>query len=519
MPKGATINRKIANNTMAMFARQVFMALISLFTIRVLISKLGIDGFGVMNVTLSVVSLCGFVSSSLDMVTQRYLSHSIGREDFVDLKRYYNACAFLYLLCALLVFILLETLGLWFVSKELVVPLEREHAVNILYQFLIFWFLVKLIFGFHSWVIISHEDMHVFAFFSIVESVLRLVAAILISVFPADALIVYGPLLMSGELVVTVAQWIYCVTRYEECRVKSVRYDWTTLHEMVSFVGWTIFGQFTTICRTQALTILVNQAFSPATVAARALSFTIYNQTIIFARNFTSALGPPIIKSYAVSDKEQTYSLIFLGSRLSFFLAWVVTLPLIALTPVILNLWLGEYPEETVLFTRLSLIDALIITISFPLMTVVRAVGDMQKYELTLGALQLVVLLLSWILVRTGFEAYWIYIVAIVVSFAMFFVRLWLTSSLTGLPISKYFRIVIWPILMVTFVSLVSVFVVLELIPIAEGRPTLGESFFATGLILLAPLLSAAILGLSKNERSSVKRIILQRFGRRKEPS
>nr|WP_272210091.1 hypothetical protein [Marinicella sp. W31]MDC2875954.1 hypothetical protein [Marinicella sp. W31] len=301
-----------------MFARQIFMALISLFTIRVLISELGITDFALLNVTLSVVSLSMFIIGSLEMITQRYIAYAIGKGDAFDLKRYHDALLVLHFSCVVITVLALETLGAWFVSNELVVAPDRIGAVQVLYQFLIFSFVVKIIVGFHSWVIIAHEDMHVFAMFSILDAVLRLAAALLIGVLGTDGLITYGPALVAGNVLVLAGQWIYCATRYEECRIGRIHFDFKTLRGMFDFVGWTFFGQFTTVCRTYAITILINQAFSPATVAARALSFTIYNQTLVFARNFTSALGPPIIKSYAGGDKEQTFSLIFLGRSLPF---------------------------------------------------------------------------------------------------------------------------------------------------------------------------------------------------------
>ena len=298
---------KIAQNTLALFTRQVVMALISLYTVRVVISELGINDFGLMNVLTNVVGLSTFIVGALGMITQRYISFAIGSGKDGERKRYHDACLVLHVLCAIITVIALQTAGVWFVSNQLVVPPERLDAAQILFQFLMLSFIANLFFGFHSWLLISHEDIHVFAIFAVLGAALRLTAAVLIDVVGGDALVAYGVLLATASLLVMSAQALYCIRKYHECRLRHVQIDLVTIREMLGFVGWTLFGQFTTVCRAQALTILINQAYNPATVAARALSFTIYTQVVTFSQNFSSALNPPIVKTYAAGETEQTY--------------------------------------------------------------------------------------------------------------------------------------------------------------------------------------------------------------------
>jgi len=276
------------------------------------------------------------------------------------------------------------------------------------------------------------------------------------------------------------------------------------LREMLSFAGWTVFGQITTISRNQAVTILINQAFDPATVAARALALSVSGQVLTFSTNFSAALHPPIIKSHAAGETAQMFGLIFTGSKVTFFLVWVATLPIMSVMPGILALWLGDYPNETVLFIRLALIENAIVAISFPLMTAVRATGQMRLYEVTLGALQLFVLLFSWILVRAGYPASSVYFVAIAVNLVMFVVRLAIASRLTGLPIAAYLQTVLLPVLLVVLASSSLVWGLLHLAPAAVDLSLDLGALATAALIGLLPPCVIYTLGFNARERGAL---------------
>lgn len=497
-----------------MFVRQIVLVLISLYTVRLLLHGLGINNYGILNATLSVAMLLSFVTGSIGMITLRYLAFAIGEGSQVNIKRYYDTCLFLTIVSSVLIFALLETAGLWFVSKRMNIEPARYEAVMLLYQMLVLHVAVGTMTTFHSHVILAHEDMHVFAIFSVLGGLLRLGAAFSMAYFSSDTLVAYGLLLLASALAVMIAQWAYCAHQYEECAFGRVSIDFITLREMVSFTRWTIFGQFTTVCRTQAITLLINQTFSPATVAARALSFTIYSQVQTFSQNFTSALNPPITKAYASGNCAQTFTFIILGSKLAFFLSWIVTLPLIALLPGILNIWLGAYPEETILFTRLALVESLILSISFPLMTAIRAVGDMRAYELMLGGLQILVLILSWLLIRAGYPAYYIFIVAILINIVMFLVRLWLAKRLIGLDTLVYLWSVVRPVGVTVAASAAVVVALMMMAPSSLVLAISSKSLLAVGAIILSAPVCIFIFGLSHEERRALNTVIRARFGR-----
>lgn len=508
--------QKIAKNTATLFARQIILALISLYTTRLVLQRLGILDFGVLNATLSAASVLYFVTGSVGMITQRYLAFAIGEGSTANIKRYYDTCLLMTIAGSIVIFVFLETVGLWFVSKQMTIEADRYDAVMILYQVLILQVIVGTVTSFHSSVILAHEEMHVFTLISTLDALLRLGAALSIVFFTGEALVNYGFLLLGTGFIVMTLQWAYCARRYKECAFGHVNIDFVTLREMGEFTRWTLFGQFTTVCRTQAITLLINQAFNPATVAARVLALMIYTQVQTFSQNFISALNPPIIKAYASRKNEEAFSLIILGSRLAFFLSWIVTLPLAVLLPSILNLWLSTYPGETVLFTRLALLEGLILSISFPLMVAVRAVGDLRAYELTLGSLQLLVLLISWFLVRLGFPAYTVFLVAIAINVIMFAVRLWLTQRLLGLQVMAYVRAVLLPVALVVGISCTMSVALMTAVPSSSILELSLASFAGVGGIVLAAPFCIFVLGLCQAERTALRDIILAKFTKRK---
>ena len=507
-------SRKLAKNTAALFVRQILIIGINLYSISVLLGSLGIADFALFNVILNVALLSSFLPGALGMITQRYFSFAIGAGDRSALYRVHDATLVLCLAVTLLIILGLETAGTWFVAHRLVVAPERLFAAQVLFQLTVLSFVIGNISSFYSAIVMAHEDMHVFALLSVMDAILRLGAVLAISLVAGDGVIVYGSLLCLVSVALASAYWIFCTLRYEECRPRRIRLEIATLREMLGFAGWTVFGQITTISRNQAVTILINQAFNPATVAARALALSVSAQVLTFSTNFSAALHPPIIKAHASGEKAEMFSMIFTGSKVTFFLVWIATLPIMSVMPGILALWLGNYPEETVLFIRLALIENAIVAISFPLMTAVRATGQMRLYEITLGTLQLLVLLFSWILVRAGYPASSVYLVAIAVNLVMFAVRLAIASRLTGLPIAAYLQTVLLPVLLVIVVSSSFVSGVLYLTPSAVNLSLDRGNLVAVALIGLLPPFVIYTLGLTARERGTLNAMIQNQFAK-----
>ena len=275
----------------------------------------------------------------------------------------------------------------------------------------------------------------------------------------------------------------------------------------MGFTSWTLFGQITSVARNQAVTILLNQVFNPIVVAARAIAINITNQINVFSNNFNTGLYPPIIKSYAEDDKKEMFSLIFIGSKFTFFLMWVFALPFFLEMDTILHIWLKNPPPEAVLFTRLALVETLINSISLPIATAARAPGRMKIYELTLGCIQIAIFFASWLVLIIGGAAYSVFVVAIVANIVMFVVRLLIVRMLIGLSLRPFFYQVAFPISVVTLVSAIPSFAIHFVLPI-------GLIFTCISVLLSVIITSISMyfLGLDKQMREKVHSIIISQI-------
>ena len=511
-PQLSDRHKRIAKNTLLLYFRLILATAVSLYTIRVVLNVLGVQDYGINNVVAGVVALSAFLPGTMASATQRFFSFALGANDDQKIRKIFSVNCALYLAIALIALVALETIGLWFVTKHLHVPPGRYDAALLLYHVATLTFIVGLFTSPFNAIIIAHEDMHLYAYVSIFDALLKLLSVYLLAHLPGDKLEVYGLLLLVIALINAATYVAICMWRYKRYQLLR-RFEWdpVLLREIMGFTGWTLFGQLTTVIRTHAVTVLLNQLFNPAVVAARAVAISVANQTNLFSHNFNVSLYSPIIKSYAAHNKDEMFSLVFNGSKLTFFLMWIFALPLFVEMEAVLRLWLVNPPVEATLFTRLALLDALIFSISMPLTTAARAPGKMRSYELTLGIMQLAIFPASWAALKASGDPSSVFVVAMVVSVLMFFVRLVIVHRLTGLPLSGFGRKVIVPVLCVVALSAAAAFGVKWLLPN-------GLVYSAASVVLNGILTGACIyfVGLDKHWRQKIQSMVMNKMFRKK---
>lgn len=446
-------NKKILKNTLFLYTRQIIIVLISLYTLRVVINTLGIEDYGIYTVVAGFVALLGFLPGTLASATQRFFAYAMGQGDELKLYQTFSVNLVLYGLIAFIAWIILQTGGLWYINNHLKIPDGRMLAAVSIYKLVTVSFVVSIFSSPFRAVTIAHEDMHIFAALSVIDAVLKLVAVILLDYVAGDNLILYGQFLLINALIIAVAYIIICFKKYNECQIKKFYWNGSLLRESLGFTGWTLFGQLSTAFRNQAVTILINQAFNPATVAARSIALTVSSQVMVFSSNLNTGLYPPIIKSYAAGNKEQMLSLISNGSKLTFFLMWVFALPMILEMETILRVWLKTPPAEATLFARLALVESLILSISLPIATAARAPGKMKLYELSLGTVQILIFFASWLALKAGYSAASVFIIAIIANIIMFQMRLSIVNILIDLPLYPYYKKVLTPVTLIILLS------------------------------------------------------------------
>lgn len=492
-----------------LYCRQILILFVSLYTVRIVLDELGVEDYGVYAAIGGLVALSSFLPGSLAQATQRFFSFAMGEKNDERLKKTFSVNLALYASVALIAFIILQTIGLWFVNTQLVLPDSRLEAAKALYHYAALTFVVSVITTPFMAIIMAHEDMKLYAYISILEAFMRLGAVFLLQYISWDKLELYGLLVLYVALMNSMIYVAICLWRYDECQIRKIYWDAHLLREIIGFTGWTVFGQISTIIRTHAITVLLNQSFSPAVVAARAISVQIASKVNIFSSNFNTSLYPPIIKSYAANKHQDMYGLITAGSKITFFMLWVFALPMMIEMEAILGIWLTVVPSDAVLFSQLALVEALILSVSMPLTAAARAPGRMKAYELTLGTIQIGIFFTAWAVIAAGAPAYSVFVVAIMANILMFWVRLYLVNRLTEFPMGNFLKLTVSPVMVIVIVTAFPVFMLKQLLP---------EGFYWSILVVFISLFSSCVamyfIGLDKAWRLKVINMVRSRLAR-----
>lgn len=495
-------NKRIAKNTLLLYFRMFFIMAVTLFTSRVVLSALGVEDYGIYNVVGGIVAMMGVLNGAMSVSTQRYLTFELGRGDMVRLKQTFSLCLTIFFLLSIVLVVLAETIGLWFLNTQLVIPQERMAAANWIYQFSILSCISSLITMPYNAAIIAHERMNVYAYVGIIEVILKLAIVYLILILPSDRLISYGFLFMASHFIVTGIYIGYCMRKFVE-----TRYTWywerPLFKELVSYSGWNLFGSLSGIVKGQGLNILLNMFFNPAVNAARGIAFQINAAITQFFTNFYTAVRPQITKYYAQGNMLEMQKLIFRSSKLSFYLIMLISLPIIIEAPYIVNLWLGQLPEYVVPFTRLIIAISAVDCMATPLMTAAHATGNIRLYQSSVGTMTILNVPISYIFLKLGYSPLTVFYISLAISVICLFMRLWIVRRLMEFPVMEYIIKVFGTCLMVCAMSLI--------LPLA-AHVMLEESFMSVVMVCLISLISSIVgiyfIGMDNKEKQFVWEII-----------
>lgn len=448
--------KKIAKNTLLLYFRMLFLMAVSLYTSRVVLNALGINDFGIYNVVGGIVSMFSVLSGSLSAAISRFITYELGKGNVENLKKVFSSAVTTQLCLGLILLLLAETIGVWFLNTKMNIPSERMLAANWVLQFSFVTFLINLISVPYNAAIIAHERMAAFAYISIIEVLGKLLIAYLIVISNFDKLISYAVLMCLVAIIVRLVYGYYCRKKFEECTCHFV-FDRVLLKQMFGFAGWNFIGSSAVIFRDQGVNVVLNIFCGPVVNAARGISFQINGAVLGFVSNFMTALNPQIIKSYASDNRKWMETLIYQGARFSFYMLLLLSIPILLETEAILVFWLKTVPAHTVSFVRLVLILALSEVISGPLVTALLATGNIKKYQLFVGGLNFLNFPISYALLRWGGFGNFpevVFLIAILISQGCLFGRLLLLSENLGMSIRLFFKKVYFNVICVSLLSI-----------------------------------------------------------------
>ncbi|MBM6674805.1 oligosaccharide flippase family protein [Marseilla massiliensis] len=501
MSQSSEKSERIAKNTLLLYLRMLFLMLVTLYTSRIILNVLGVEDYGIYNVVGGVVAMFSVISGSLSAAISRFITYELGKGDKRRLVKIFSTSVNIQFGLSLIIVLLAETIGLWFLNYKMNIPDERMTAANWVLQFSILTFIVNLISVPYNACIIAHERMSAFAYISILEAISKLGIAFFIKISPIDRLIFYSLLICFVSILIRFTYSWYCKKNFSECHYHMIL-NKSLLKEMSSFASWNFIGSAAGILRTQGINVVLNLFFTTAVNAARGISVQVNTAVTSFVNNFMTALNPQITKSYACGDFIYMNKLIYQGSRLSFYLLLFLSLPIIIETETILTLWLNIVPKHTIIFVQLILIFAMCEAISGPLITAMLATGDIKKYQIIVGGTNLLNLPISYFLFRfydfTDFPEIAL-VVAIILSVICLFQRLWLLKKMINLDYISFLTQVILNVALVALVSFCIPFFVHLLLP--------NTTLLSVGNIInsfICSAISILYVGCKKKERQFV---------------
>lgn len=478
--------------------------LVSLYTSRVVLDVLGIEDYGIYNVVGGVVILFGFLSGAMSSATQRFLTYDIGQKNYVQLRKTFNAAQIIHIGIAILIVLLAETIGLWFINNKLNLPEVRMEAALWVFHFSVLSFVVTVIQSPYNALIIAHEKMSVFAYLSILDVLLKLVVVFLLVQISYDKLELYGVLIFVVSVIIAVFYRIYSRIQFNETRFLIVN-DKVLYKRLASYSLWNLFGSVSLIAKTQGVSIMLNIFFGVVVNSGLAVANQVSGTVYSFVSNFQLASNPQIIKSYATDDKEYMNNLMIRTSKFSFILLFILTLPVFLELEYILTLWLKLVPEYTVIFTKLILVEALIHSISGSLMAAVSASGKIRLYHLVVGGFSLLILPTSYFLFMVGYPAKTTLIVSVIFASLALIFRLILTKKLIPkFTIGKFIEEVLGRNFLIIILSLI-----IPMMLISKMHPGLTRLSLVVLTSFGISIITSYYIGMNNNEKLFVKNALM----------
>lgn len=492
----------ILKNTLFLYVRMLVVMLVSFYIVRLLLIKLGVVDYGVFTLTAGIITTFLFISNSISSACQRFFAIELGDKNFKRLNNIWNIVISIFTITSILILTLGETLGVWFLENYLDIPAERTNAAYWVFQFSLFSLFFTMMSIPYNALLIAKEKMNIYAIISMIDIILKFIIVLLINYSNHDQLIFYSFELFVVSVVVYTMYSTYCLRLYKECQFNFKNLNKKIFIEILTYSGWNILGAFSLATRTQGVNIVLNIFFGPIINASYSVSVQVNSAISTFTNNFYTAVRPQIIKNFK-NNFQNALKLANKSSKYSFFLIYLISLPVILETEYILSLWLVEVPPKSVIFSKLVIINSILEVINYPLVTMIQATGNIKNYQLVVSLTLLLNLPVSVFFLQQGFSPEVVFAVMLILTIVSFIPRLIITNRIAKMPIKTFLIKVIKPVLLIATLSLGFPLLL---------RLNLSLGFDRFSLVVLSSTLTALIFiycfGIEKEDRLFLKKII-----------
>ena len=492
-------NKRIVKNTLMLYFRMLLIMFVSLYTSRVTLKALGITDYGLYNVLAGSIVIFSFINNSLATATTRFITFHLDRKNLNDIREVFSTSIQIHLFISLIVILLSEVIGVWGINNILNIPTNRIFACNIVFQIVIFSAITSILQSPFGALIISNEKMNIYAYVGIIDAISKLAIALFITITPYDKLITFSVLQFIVASGIFGFYYFYCKRAFNSIFYISIKRNRKLIKDMLGFSSWNLLGSTAIMLKNQGVNILINIFFGPAINAANGIAYQVNSAVFQFSNNFTTAINPQIIKSYATNERERMQKLIIRGGKFSFFLLLFLSIPIILETNYLLTLWLGSFPTYTITFTRIVLFLTLVECFNYSIGCAIQATGNIRNYQIIISGINLLIFPLSYIFYKIGAPPQSALIVSLSISICLLFIRLYFIKHQLGFSPTIFFKEVYCKSFLVLAICL----------PIPYCVSTfLDESFLrlfiTTAIVFIVNTITIYKIGLSIDERKFI---------------
>ena len=495
--------KRIAKNSLLLYFRTFIILIVSLYAVRVTLKVLGFEDYGIYNAIGGVVAILSFLSNTLTSVSQRYFSYYLGTGEDRKLREYFNTVFLIYFVVTILIVILAESLGKFLLDHYLTIPPNRLVAAKYVYQFSILTLVLNFMTIPYNSVIIAREEMGIYAYVSIIEVLLKLGIVFLLIYVSLDSLILYAILLAAVALFKFVFYASFSAIKFPESRL-MLYWEPGKFKELLGYLGWNTYGVFAAVVKNHGIVVILNIFFGPIINAAYAIANQIHTAVNQFVSSFLLAVQPQIVKNYASDNQEGMMNLVFLSSRFSFYLLMIVAIPCYLVLPTVLDLWLDDYPEYTIQFSRIMILNALVESLCTPLVTSIQATGKIRAYNIVLGTLLMLTVPVCLLLVKLGVSPIPLLYFSLAVTLLGQGVRMFYMWKLAGMSIGEYCRKVLFNIMVVIVASAIVPTILYFILPL-----TVVMSIMIVLISIICSFVTIYWIGFNRQERMKITTYVL----------
>lgn len=499
-------NSRIAKNTIFMYIRMAITMLVGLYTSRVVLQVLGVEDYGLYNVIGGIIALFTVLNAALVNTTSRFITVTLAKGNAKDTRQLFNMAFLMHFGVGVLLVILGETIGLWYLHTKLVIPDGREFAAEWLYQFTIISAFLRTIIVPYNAIIVAHEKINVYAIIQVIDVFLKLGIVIVLQLVSFDKLLFYAFLMFFVSVLNIVIYYIYCHSHFPESKFMFY-WSWNTFREILKFIGWALFGNFSHMFYTQGINLMLNAFCGPAVNAARGVAVTVQNIVSQLANNVQTAINPQIIKTYSTNNLDRMHTLICASSRFCYYLLLLFSLPIMLEADYILQLWLGIVPEHTVNFIRLTLMTVLLDAFINPMFTANLASGKLNLYYIPVSVVSVSFMFITYFAIKYTLIPESTFLCYLAMVALGLIVRVFVMKKQVHIKPSVYLRTAIIPAIIVTVLASV-----LPVVSHIMVHGNVARLFVTLSVSVVSTLFAIFTVGITKQERQFAIQFVKNRL-------